>query len=559
MKNLRLPSFHHQLKYDFIKEILTGKVFSLNTDTANLYEYEDTCRHIFFSKIDYVNAFPDIRAVWEPARLQHCTILLAYALEEKEISKIKQLKQFVKHAILQWINSNPFLLGPHYISSMECGLRIPVLFYYLRFIDTLLSSEYELIIKTIYLHAWWISKRLSLYSSLGNHTIAESVGLIFAGVIFKRTRKGKQWLETGFNLLSTETEHQILNDGGPIEQSFCYHRFILDLYWLTVGFLEKNNIFDCSRIKQRLILGENFLNFFIRENSNMPSIGDSDESHAVAPEVFPHRLGSDIIKKKKYYYKIFPDSGYTVIRCRTNALFTFDHGPLGMPPLYNHGHADALSVTLSIDGEQILVDPGTYKYNDELEFRKYFKGTRAHNTVTIDGKDQAIQETSFIWSKPYNTKLIRCCDEKEGLLCEAFHDGYARLKEQVWHKRAIFFFEGAHFIIKDFFTGKGVHDFELNYHLHPEAVVKRVDKWWQISKAGHKIFIKSIGEYHLAYIYGCNNPLLGWYSPTYGIKKKSGVLHCVRRGYPGEISFITAICIGLPANEDRFIELAMRK
>ena len=67
----------------------------------------------------------------------------------------------------------------------------------------------------------------------------------------------------------------------------------------------------------------------------------------------------------------------------------------GMPPLYNHGHADALSITLSVGGKETLVDPGTYRYNGEPEFRKYFKGTRAHNTVTIDGLDQAVQETGL--------------------------------------------------------------------------------------------------------------------------------------------------------------------
>ena len=56
---------------------------------------------------------------------------------------------------------------------------------------------------------------------------------------------------------------------------------------------------------------------------------------------------------------------------------TFDHGPLGMAPLYNHGHADALSVNVALDGEALLVDPGTFRYNDEPLFRKYFKGTRA--------------------------------------------------------------------------------------------------------------------------------------------------------------------------------------
>ena len=81
---------------------------------------------------------------------------------------------------------------------------------------------------------------------------------------------------------------------------------------------------------------------------------------------------------------VFKDSGYTIIKIINNFTFTFDHGPLGMAPLYNHGHADALSITLSKDDRPILIDPGTYRYNGVPEWRRYFKGTRAHNTVTID-------------------------------------------------------------------------------------------------------------------------------------------------------------------------------
>ena len=60
-----------------------------------------------------------------------------------------------------------------------------------------------------------------------------------------------------------------------------------------------------------------------------------------------------------------------------------------MAPLYNHGHADALSVTLSLGETPFLIDPGTYRYNGVPDWRRYFKGTRAHNTICIDEQDQA--------------------------------------------------------------------------------------------------------------------------------------------------------------------------
>jgi hypothetical protein len=67
---------------------------------------------------------------------------------------------------------------------MECALRIPVFFYALKRLDNLTSDEYDRILKDVYLHGWLISKKLSIYASLGNHTIAKAVGLVFAGAMY---------------------------------------------------------------------------------------------------------------------------------------------------------------------------------------------------------------------------------------------------------------------------------------------------------------------------------------------------------------------------------------
>ena len=40
-----------------------------------------------------------------------------------------------------------------------------------------------------------------------------------------------------------------------------------------------------------------------------------------------------------------------------------DAGPLGYQTIAAHGHADALSFTLSVGGMEFLVDPGTYAYH----------------------------------------------------------------------------------------------------------------------------------------------------------------------------------------------------
>ena len=545
IKDLKLPAICGEASERLVKKILNGKLFSFNADLGAIRRYENRWRNTYFNDIKTTDQDLDLRSIWEPARLQHIAILINYIIQNNHSKSFDsdRILQFIKNSVLTWINENPFLYGPHYISAMECGLRIPLLLYCLEAIANLKASEFQLILDTLYLHAWWVSNRLSLYSSRGNHTIAEAIGLIFGGAAFRHTAEGRHWLAKGYEILEKELNHQILEDGGPVEQSLNYHRFVIDLYWLAIDFLKENELHDYDEFKERLMKAEHFITAFTDTHGWLPAIGDCDDGHVIAPGIWPHRIQP---QNKTPKIQTFSKSGYTIFNDK-KAILTFDHGPLGMAPLYNHGHADALSITLSVDGQKILVDPGTYKYNEEPEFRKYFKGTRAHNTITVDGQDQAIQETGFIWSHAYNAELIR----KEKLngvwLIQARHDGYSRYKKPVEHIRSLFIFDKKIIIIKDIFKGKGTHEFELNFHLHPDVKVSKYNEnWWRIHNSVAEIYMTIFDQNDFRVIRGKRSPILGWFSPSYGLKCETSVLTVSITGTPEESIFMTGIGAGNP-------------
>jgi hypothetical protein len=539
LQQLKIPSFDVRVAQDCVDSILKGSAFTLDSGREEIRKSEAGSAHKFFADIQGKKTLTDIRAVWEPARLQHIAMALVWCLKRNGDICLS-VQSFARKALIEWIRENPFLYGLHYKSAMECGLRIPVFFYGLKLVDVFSDQDRHVLYNAIYQHAWWVSNRLSLYSSLGNHTICESVGLIFAGAVFRRTEKGERWLKTGIDLLEQEVTHQILEDGGPAEQSINYHRFVLDLYWLAVEFVEKNGLHDCSRMRPRLLEGEKFVSVLQDHEGKCPTIGDSDDGWAVAPGVTPKRAAVEFEPEK---ITIFRHSGYSIIRSSHEAILTFDHGPLGMAPLFNHGHADALSVTLSKAGRQILVDPGTYRYNGEPEYRRYFKGTRAHNTVNIDGLDQAVQETGFIWSRPYTCKVLKAQEESDDFFVQAVHHGYERLGSPVRHCRSILKFNQCAFVIKDTFSGKDAHAFELNFHFHPGSEIDPLDGWWRIRHCEAQVFLSLFGDEGFTLVKGQETPIHGWYSPQYGIKLPSAVLTVTLRGNPNNISFVTVIAM----------------
>ena len=534
IKNIKLPDFDYNINEKHIGSILNGFRYSLNFDQKRKKAFEKQNRYVFYSDINIPDDI-DIRCVWEPARLQHLTQLIIGS----ESKQNKKTVCFVKKEIFTWIDKNPFLYGPHYISVMECGLRIPVFIYALKIIDSFSDDEKKLILRTIYEHAWFISKRLSLYSSLGNHTICECVGLIFAGVLFNQEPESKKWLQTSLGLLQEESNHQILDDGGPAEQSLNYHCFVLDLYQLSINFLKKNGFADCLEMKDRITSGENFIKYFKDSFGSIPNIGDNDEGYAIAPEIFPKRTFG---KKNAQDINTFHNSGYTLIRNEI-CCFCFDHGPLGMAPLYNHGHSDALSILLSVYGKPFLIDPGTYRYNGVPEWRRYFKSTRAHNTVVIDNMDQAAQETGFIWSKPYNSNVIEILEKNNEISITASHNGYKRLKNSITHYRKIHSDDALNFQITDSFEGSGSHEFELNYHFHPDVTLTNNGDCWTAVNDDVEIKIFLLDEMVFTLYRGETNPAFGWFSKTYGQKEATSVLSCKVKKQPKEMIFKTEISI----------------
>ena len=188
----------------------------------------------FFGTIPYRtgNPYGDIRVVWEPSRLQHLVelALVADAVADERADKAVWL---LERQFLSWCEDNPPWCGIHYISAMECGLRIIAVAYALdrtrhRLNDS--AAVWGGYAQMVESHASLIENRLSLHSSTGNHTIAESVGLVYAGLLFPEFKGAARWLETGLSILENEAAHQILPDGGGVEQAFWYHLFVLDLY-----------------------------------------------------------------------------------------------------------------------------------------------------------------------------------------------------------------------------------------------------------------------------------------------------------------------------------------
>jgi hypothetical protein len=151
-----------------------------------------------------------------------------------------------------------------------------------------------------------------------------------------------------------------------------------------------------------------------------------------------------------------------------------DIGPLGLGNIAAHGHADALSVYLSVAGREILIDPGTYAYHTEQKWRNYFRGTAAHNTIRIDNEDQSQIGGNFMWLRKAQATLETYEDGATGGRLVGSHDGYRRLPDPVSVTREVIFSaEGRQFILSDMLSCRRDHRVEQFWHFNENATVER--------------------------------------------------------------------------------------
>lgn len=234
-------------------------------------------------------------------------------------------------------------------------------------------------------------------------------------------------------------------------------------------------------------------------------------------------------------YVGFSEAGYFIQRSgwgenqtafADERFLIFDCGPLGDG---GHGHYDALSIEIAAGGRPLIVDPGRFTYHeDELNWRHWFKGTAAHNTVCVDGLDQTPYRCGKPKSAVAEAQLIeRLSAPNFDLLCgRVTSPSYDAV-----HTRFIFFIADEYWMIVDSLTGEVPHEYDQRFHLAPAAMnhiaIQKHDGNNAVIAPGVALIFPSQNEPQL-------QP--GWFAPEYG-KRVSAPVVSVRSKAAGTVFF----------------------
>jgi hypothetical protein len=231
----------------------------------------------------------------------------------------------------------------------------------------------------------------------------------------------------------------------------------------------------------------------------------------------------------------FPESGYYLLGSGfgtpDEVRLLVDAGPLGYLSLAAHGHADALSIVLSIGDREILVDPGTFAYHTDPSWRRYFRSTLAHNTVGVDDQDQSVQAGNFMWTHHAHARCIEfeAFGERQRFLGE--HYGYQRLEDPVVHRREIVFDTRRQIIeVTDMLRCEGEHRARRSWHFAEDCQVERSGAGLKVTSGHTQVFLEPREELESVQLHTGGGPDQGgWVSRSFGRKQPATTVHWTSR------------------------------
>ncbi len=509
----------------------------------------------FAPDVDYrdVRESGDCKLVWEPNRHHHLVVLGRAYRATGEL----RYAEAVRDQLLSWLDACPFGKGMNWRSGLELGVRLINWVWALDLIEPsglIRGALRDRLLRSVELHVWEVTRKYSRGSSANNHLIGEAAGVYVACGYFNALPDCERRRREARAILSGEIERQTHEDGGSREQAFGYQIFVLSLYQAALSAARGIGDNWPPSFWRRFDAMVQYLDALSPDGRPLAWYGDADDGYALDLNDAPRGIASILewadsladrctaqsqirswipnadtkwtrppreSSRPSHGSLAFPQTGYFMLSARSpdgssEARVMMDCAPLGYGAIAAHGHADALSFTLRAFGSDFFVDPGTYDYFTYPPWRAYFRSTRAHNTIEIDGVDQSEMLGPFLWGKRANTQVIAFDTRTNGGRIEARHDGYTRLSDPVVHRRMIDLNETGIIAINDEVLARNSHQLRIYFHLSEGCRVVQRDRHDLTIEADRgALHLRMDPRLEVSIVRGSQQPILGWVSGGY--------------------------------------------
>jgi hypothetical protein len=507
----------------------------------------------------------DCKLVWEPNR-HHQLVVLARAYQ---VTGQMKYAQGVVNQLTSWLDANPYGYGMNWRNPLELGIRI---INWVWAIDLILASGLFIgdfkarLLNSVYLHCRDVSGKFSQGSSANNHLVGEAAGVYIAASYFSMLKDAQHWRQKSKAVLETEIQAQTFSDGCTREHGFSYQFFVWQFYLFSSQIAHWQGDVFSPAYQHTLNKIAEFIALIAQGGDDYPMLGDQDDGYALdlgdhvhninalcdlAAHLYDdHIFNSSTQRPSESAFWLFNQrierrqqttsqstvslsshkfsaSGYYLLQAgslekQDQVSVLFDCAELGYTAIAAHGHADALSLVMRINGLDLLVDSGTYDYYSFPNWRDQFRKTQAHNTLEVDGQDQSVMSGPFMWEQHAKAQCLKWHASDIGGEVIGQHSGYKRLSSPLVHQRSLALdSQKRQLQISDQILTQGDHDIALYFHLSEYCSDIKIDgQICRLNLGENQVVISFPDNLTLESIHGewhkdPDHPSLGWISRGY--------------------------------------------
>jgi hypothetical protein len=498
----------------------------------------------------------DIKLPWELARCQHWPVLGQSWWLTGDHSYAREMFQQLE----DFMEANPVGVGIHWTCTMDVALRAlnwALGLQLIRNCPEVDNSSWANAYTQLFDHGTFIYNNLeNKYEVTSNHFLSNVVGLYYLAAVFHDLPEAAIWDSFCRDALEREIEVQVLDDGADYESSIPYHRLVTELFLGAARLADFRDKPLSDGYRKRLKSMVSFMAAVLRPDGLMPQVGDADDGRlhifsgygtwnpqdprhlfgpaalTLAEPAWLKHAGPDGAWESAWWgfdltnvsfadnelpahARLFPEAGIAVSR-RDGQFLLISNGIVGTKGFGNHKHNDQLGFELHLNGNPLIVDPGSYVYTSDFDARNLFRGTRYHNTLVVDDKEQNELRPEWLF-RLFENAHAEHLHFKAGQNSTDYHGrhfGYGRLsKGKVLHERRFrLFHEQQMLVISDILETEGAHDLAWHFHLAPSITADS-------QKTGICRFEAGGIRYALVSLDGLESRVSdAWYSPAYGVR-----------------------------------------
>ncbi len=441
---------------------------------------DNALKHIFVGQSAYPPYFcgndidwstspvPDNEWVWQLNRMYFWDDLAsAYWHTGNE----KYAKEWC-YQLVDWTMKNPNDKDHNYSwRSIEAGIRghrWTALFQY--FIESPHFTPEVLVafLNSCHDHTEYL---MTQYRTKSNWGLMEAEGLAFIAMTFPEFKDSGKWLDEAIRRLNNEIDIQVYPDGHQRELAMGYHLGCIDWFIRTYDLAKMNgktDAFPPSYVEKVLKMCEVPMKLCHPDGTNA-QFGDA---WAGRPGQHKKRFQewADRFNRADFLYLatdgkkgVRPDS--TAYALSSSGLYSMSSswgkdavclvlkcGPDGG----GHCQPDNGTFELSAGGRNLMPDAGSYIYSGDPANRAWFRQTKVHQTVTLNGENSKYDPKLLLW-KPGQTNDILVVENKS--------------YDNLTHRRSVFFIGKKYFIIVDEASGDASGNIDLHFQFAPGRAV----------------------------------------------------------------------------------------